>query len=100
MAEITRESLLQNIKNYNEAENSVKGLLLQELLVLLHEATKLGQTTITIPVGKYPVLDKNTDFFKDRFDERRLFYNSKWAHHFACDCDKNEPCTKYHLISL
>ena len=100
MTQITRESLLENIKNYNEDEDKQKNLLLKLLLFLLDGTTKVGRTSITIVVGTHPLLDNNTEFFKQRFEEMKLVYTSMCAHSYACDCDKTEPYTKYHVISL
>lgn len=100
MAHITRESLLANIKRYNQDLDTQLAVVLESILQVLDKETRQGKTAMNIASGAYPLLDVHTYYFKARLEEMGLVYITKMAHPYACDCDKSDPCTKFHVIKL
>lgn len=97
---LTREAFSENVRLHREKTDVHKEQVLNLLLTKLETASTLGKLEVSIPLGEFPVLDTQTDYFERRLKELKFIYGVRWSHPFQCDCVLIEPCTKYHVISF
>jgi len=83
--QITKASLLRNIRAYKQGEMGRKEALFHDLLGLLDSATKQGKYFIEVPEHRFPSLDADPEYFRTRLAADGILY---WQ------------MTKFHYIGL